>query len=407
MAMIGRNVVATLDAVVVGAGLFGSAAAKYISSSGLKVAVIGACETSKAGKATVFSSHYDEGRVQHQVDVDPTWTALNMHSVAQYDNLEKGSGVKFHTKSGCLYVSLYESDLYLDKLHENAAAIGMPAQVANVERLRTDYDFFKFPDNARGYLEEEMAGHINPRKLIEAQLRTMEKSGGVRVSDTVVGLLRHDSGMWHVHTESNRVFATKNVLLAPGAFANFNNLLPGELDLTLKGETVLLVGVSPAEAQRLRRMPSLLYEFETSEVEGVYMTPPIQYPALGGKWFLKMGCNLASDGFFSSLPEVQNWFTGGNSDANMEILAHTLHSFMPNLKTQQYITKRCILTRTPNRRQYIGKVDDHRGLFVATGGNGYSAMCSDAIGRIAAYALLNDGQVPAPFSADHFKPLWK
>ena len=48
------------DCIVIGKGLIGSAAAKYLSQSQKKVAVLGPDETRDINDAIVFSSHYDE-----------------------------------------------------------------------------------------------------------------------------------------------------------------------------------------------------------------------------------------------------------------------------------------------------------------------------------------------------------
>jgi len=55
-------------------------------------------------------------------------------------------------------------------------------------------------------------------------------------------------------------------------------------------------------------------------------------------------------------------------------------------------------------KPYIGWLDD-QGLFVACGGNGYSAMCSDALGSIASH-LLTKGVFPKEYSAATFKPVF-
>ncbi|MEO7961277.1 MAG: hypothetical protein ABIR19_07015 [Ginsengibacter sp.] len=43
-------------------------------------------------------------------------------------------------------------------------------------------------------------------------------------------------------------------------------------------------------------------------------------------------------------------------------------------------------------------------MYVAAGGNGYSAMCSDALGSIAAHAVIN-GSFPDGFNESDFKPI--
>ena len=73
------------DCIVIGKGLIGSAAARYLSQSQKSVAIIGPDEHPDVNEAIVFSSHYDQGRVQRIIGTDPEWTLLNLQSSAQYE----------------------------------------------------------------------------------------------------------------------------------------------------------------------------------------------------------------------------------------------------------------------------------------------------------------------------------
>lgn len=189
--------------------------------------------------------------------------------------------------------------------------------------------------------------------------------------------------------------------------------------------------------------------------------------------------------YFQSLEEIQEWFENGSSDTNIPILSKTLFDLIPSIKCIDFQTKRCVLTRTPTGRQYIGRItpanhdiidgkssrkrtisstrninqyscngdegsnkkktnimrfietssssssnssisnkarvlsaDHHHdirchdnlapgaGLYIATGGNGYSAMCSDEVGRIAAYVVEHGGNFPEPYDFRQFLPKW-
>ena len=114
---------------------------------------------------------------------------------------------------------------------------------------------------------------------------------------------------------------------------------------------------------------------------------------------------FASDIRFHSLEAIQEWFRTGNSEANIGVLKKFLHQIMPNLKVLGYNTKRCIVSRTIHRKAYIGSVDGNN-LFVACGGNGYSAMCSDALGRLAT-SVVTTGTVPPPFELHSFEPIFE
>lgn len=388
------------DTIVVGKGLMGAAAAKYLSVAGQNIAVIGADEPEDVNKATVYSSHYDQGRLQRIVGHDEVWTRLNIDSANAYNQLQSQTGITFHYDVGCLYASLHEDDAYLKNLPQQANTFGFKyCLYNNGEEIKNAFPDFEFPFLARANFEASPSGHINPRKLIEAQLAVCKQHNATVIADTVISVEKNNASI-NVVTESGKNYTAKKVLLCPGAFANFLQLLKRRLALRLKGETVLLVRVSEAEAQRLSSLPSLLYEIETKDLEEIYLIRPIQYP--DGSWYLKMGCNLSADIFFTSLEQIQNWFRCGDSDSNFAVMKNALQTIMPGLQVQEYFTKRCIITYTQHKKQYIGAIDD--GMYVATGGNGFSAMCSDAVGKIASHVILHDS-FPEPYNAVDFIPV--
>jgi len=390
------------DTIITGKGLMGSAAAKYLCSEGQNIAVIGADEPVDVNKATVYSSHYDQGRLQRIVGRDEAWTRLNIESAKAYPQLQNETGIEFHYEPGCLYVSLHENDMYLKNLPSQAATFQFPYSLYNSsEALHHAFPDFIFPTRAKGNFEAPPSGHINPLKLIEAQLSVCKKHHATIISDTIVAV-KKEKDLVQVQTQSGGIFYAKKVLLAPGAFINFLELMPRKLSLRLKSETVLLAKVSKAEAERLSALPSLLYEIETKEFEEIYLIRPILYP--DGNWYLKMGCNLSTDIFFTSLEAVQQWFRYGDSEANLPVLKNALLTVMPGLQAREFFTKRCIITYTHHRKQYIGKIDD--GIYVATGGNGFSAICSDALGKIEDHVVLHDS-FPEPYNEKDFAPVFE
>lgn len=390
------------DVIVVGKGLMGAAAAKYLAMQGADIAVIGADEPVDVNKATVFSSHYDQGRLQRIVGRDEVWTRLNIESTKAYPSLQERTGIQFHYGVGCLYASVYEHDDYLQRLPIHAEKFGFPFRLYDGnEALKKDFPDFTFPNHVKANYEAAPSGHINPRLLIKAQLAVCQQHNATVISDTVLNTQK-ENGYIEVLTESGDSYYAKKVLLAPGAFANSLDILKRKLALRLKSETIVLAKVSEAEAAHLVSLPSLLYEIETKDFEEIYLIRPIQYP--DGKWYLKMGCNLSTDIFFNTLEPIQQWFRHGNSNDNLPVLKDALFSALPGLKVQAYFTKRCIITYTEHKHQYIGAVED--GIYITTGGNGYSAMCSDAVGKLSAHVVLHDN-FPAPYLEKDFIPVWQ
>ncbi len=389
------------DAVVVGKGLIGSAVAKYLSRALNRVAIVGPDEPDDLDHGTIFSSHYDSGRVQRQVGRNETMTRLNIQSAQQYPGMIEETGIAFHGGVGCLYVNPGGMNAYLASAAGRAERYGVDVTTfADSDALAHAFPELRFPDTSLGMFEPSPSGYINPRSLIQAQLRIASSNGGTIIREHV---MRVDSkGAWvEVTTHEGATLRAKSALVATGAFTNATQILRANPALVLKSETVLLARVNGNEAKRLATLPSLLYDIDVEELEGIYATPPLAYP--DGNSYLKMGCNLPEDIYFrNDLGAIQQWFRSGESDTHIGKMSAALMGIMPNLEAKDFTSKRCILTRTESHgNPYVGQVDDR--LYLAIG-NGWSAMSSDAIGRVAAHVML-EGGFPEGFSAETFEPV--
>ncbi len=394
--------VVQFDTVIIGGGLIGSAAAQHLGRAGELVALVGPDEPADAGSAVVFASHYDSGRVQRRVGHNDAMTRLNLLALEHYDWLQQESGIPFHGGAGCLYVDPVGRNPYLDEAPGRAARFGVDVEVYQEARaLATAFPEMRFPAASRGLYEATPSGHIDPRRLVKAQLRIVERGGGLVVRDVVERLVHRAAGI-EVHTREGKAFHGRKVLLSMGAFSRTSGLTRRRLALTIKSETVLLARVSREEARRLESMPSLLYDIDVPALEGIYAVAPVRYP--DGHFYLKMGCNLPEDRYFEhELSHIQEWFRSGDSDAHLEKMREALATIMPHARFDGFLTKRCILTRTASHgNPYIGQVD--KDLYVAIG-NGWSAMCSDGIGRVAAH-LMREGAFPDGFRAVDFEPVF-
>lgn len=390
------------DCIVIGKGLIGSAAARYLSQFQKRIAIIGPDEHPDVNEAIVFSSHYDQGRVQRIIGVDNVWTLLNLQSSAQYRFLEKETGITFHSGVGCLYVNPVGVDRYLEQVERQAKVYKLKYDFfENDEAIHKAFRDFNFPSSSKGIFEKAPSGFINPRLLIKAQLNLFEKNNGTVIED-IANEIDCQKGYLQIKTLFGNIYKAKKVVLCPGAFINFFNLSKNKLALSLKGETTLWANLTLQEAERLAKLPSLLYEIDSPAYKNIYLIQPVQYP--DGKYYLKMGCNLPGDIYFDDIESIRDWFRNGPSDNNLEVLKEVLLRIMPDLQVKEYFTKRCIVSFTKHRKPYIGELDN-RGLFVACGGNGYSAMCSDALGKIAA-KLLTEGVFPKEYPAALFQPVF-
>ncbi|MDX1524464.1 MAG: FAD-dependent oxidoreductase, partial [Anaerolineae bacterium] len=149
-----------VEVIVVGAGLIGAAAARYLSQAGASVAVIGPAEPADyQSHKGVFSSHYDSGRLTHRLSKDLTWGHLAHQAQQQYRLIETQSGLRFYEPCGGLTVALNLTRL--GQAHDWPAiveAFGVPVtHYPDAQAITARHPMFAFPATMQGYFEPNPA----------------------------------------------------------------------------------------------------------------------------------------------------------------------------------------------------------------------------------------------------------
>ena len=384
--------------VVVGNGLMGSAAGRYLSQWSNSVAIVGPGEpANQHTHSDVFSSHYDQGRLTHEVSRDPIWTVIAQQAVAAYPSLEEQSGIRFHGPVGRVLANRHtaaeQAELLAWMAHVQETLGVQHRYYAPGDRAwQARFPFLAFPADYALYYEPAPAGYVNPRSMLAAQ-NAVARQHGAQVIDELVTEVDSGAEGVYIQTVEGRQLRAQKVLVACGAFTNFHHLLPQPLPLILKTEAMIWATVSVETAARLHAMPGVGYNIDDPDIDDIYMAPPLLYP--DGTHKIKLGCNTKGELWPRTLAEVQAWFQSGASDADMPAMAAALQTVLPDVEFQQITSHRCIVTYTPSGYPTIDRApgDGHGRLFVATGGNGSGAGGSDALGKTAA-GFMFDGRWP-------------
>lgn len=384
------------DVAVIGAGLIGTAAAKYLSSNNCNTVLIGPSSVTTASQG-VFSSHEDHSRVARHVGKDDVWTHLNIASLQSIQSLQVDNSEQIFFPTGCLYVNPYGMDSHLNQLEKKNKNFGLTG-IMSLESYNERFGHFNFRSGSRGFYESLSGGYINPLVLLKRQIELYQKWGGVYVDDVVLNF-QEASGSFRLKCSSGGEILAEKLLFAMGAYANSLSCVPNFLKTTIKSETVMLASLPKTDRLKWIGMPSLLYELDEDYAEGVYLIPPHQLP--DGNYYIKIGCNMPEDIFFTDYIQVRNWFEQGATEQQHQTLKKILNDILPSCRPVESFTKRCIITRTAHGNPYIDHWNDEK-IALACGGNGYGAMCSDELGRLAA-CLIMDGDLPKPYKREYFK----
>ncbi len=388
--------------IVVGRGMMGAAAARYLALQGEGVAVIGPDEpTDWSNHHGVFASHYDEARITRTIDSDPIWARLANRSIARYGEIAAESGIDFYSEVGCLIVGPKRGgqDPYVGQVEAAARELGVAVELLSDAALKSRFRYFDFGSDCEGVYEEKNAGYVNPRRLVEAQSLLAEKAGARVIRRTAVSV-REEGGLAIVTTDDGAVYTAERVLVAAGGFSINENLVPRPLDLKVYGRTVAFFEISDEDLAAYSGMPSLIHQPD-DPTDHIYLLPPVRYP--DGKTYLKIGGD-PDDLQLETEPEIRAWFRRGGRLTTRDHLRRIISDLVPTLADAPLSMAACVTSFTPENYPAIGFASDH--IAVLTGGCGAAAKSSDEIGRLGA-EFIQHGRIIDEAYGDVFRPVFR
>ncbi|KKX29271.1 FAD-dependent oxidoreductase [Rhizobium sp. LC145] len=388
--------------IIIGRGMMGAAAARHLSQWTDGAALIGPPEPEdRLGHDGVFASHYDEARITRTFDGDLAWGTFAARSLDRYAAIEEESGIRFYTEAGCLFAGpepKRPTD-YLRRALDVSDTLGLEVEEIAPSDLQSRFPQFSFAPHLAGFYEHRRAGHINPRALIKAQAKLAAGNGATLIDATVTSV--RDAGS-HVEVIcGDEIHTAEKVLVAAGAFTNFNGLLPRPVDMRVAPRTVVFYELGDREAAIFGSMPSTIVFGETDE-DHVYILPPVGYP--DGRTYLKLGGDTESRSF-ERLEDIVSWFHSEGDSVEREKLAAIAEKLMPALAGRPVTSAPCVASFTPSSHPYIGYTQSRR-IAVLTGGNFVAAKSSDELGRLGA-VLLRDGEIPESDFGSRLAPAFR
>ncbi len=373
------------DYIIIGKGMIGAAAARYVSQAHDSVALIGPDEPKYwSTHQGVFGSHYDQGRITRELDTDLVWGTLAKRSIEAYAGLEQASGITFHYPVGVVRVGTSMDDGETTKVDVVGQTLGSQYETFSAQALQTEYPHLSFPAEYTCLLERGQAGYVNPRSLVAAQINVAVKQGTKIFTDTVTKLATKKHQV-EITTAQGQTLYGQRVLIAAGAYSDF--LLENPPKLEKRPRTILMAEVSGTELERLQNLPAIIYYegITHPDLGGIYALPPIQYP--DGRTYIKIGGRMLDLKPTETEMELREWFQTGGRSQEASALKDILHDIIIDLKSDSFQKKACVTIFTNHGYPYIDTLDEGR-LFIATGGCGAAAKSSNEIGRLGANLMM-------------------
>ncbi|MEM7800921.1 MAG: FAD-binding oxidoreductase [Chloroflexota bacterium] len=367
------------DYLVIGKGLFGSAAAYHLSKLDAEVLLVGSDEPANWSTHTgVFASHYDEGRIVSQSAPDEDLAFLDRASIAAYDGITRESGISFFVSTGRLTAQPEDQPVVYPYLAPNDTACHRFAR----KELEDQYPF-RIPFDYSVVYEDPPSGHLNPRAMVRAQIVAAQKRGIEVISGLVTEILNRNSYI-ETRLKSGETIHSQKVLIATGAFANCFGLLGEKLAIRAENLTTILCEVSEETAVALRSLPPLNYRQFNHPLIHTSVLPPVPYP--DGRYFIKLSLTTIADRLLPNFEAMSTWFCRSQAFPYLAETKALMLKMLPSIEILSWHIKPCIAAYTPSQKPMIDVLVDGR-IYVAVGGNAGSAHPSHAIGKLAADLL--------------------
>ena len=356
------------DVAVIGRGMIGSAAARHLSTTDARVALIGPGEPETLDGDGPWASHWDQGRVTRITAFSEPWGEWARASIDRYADIEASSGIAFHDPVGLVVLAD-------DAAATMAAAerLGADVEAMTSDALRARAGIHSAVPTHSIVWEGPPAGLINPRALVRAQTICATQAGVTVIDDAVERIEQGERG--RIHLRSGDVVEAAQVILATGPHGA--DMVQGiDAPLERRMRTIALAELGPGP-----ELPTLIIDNPPHPLlDEAYWVPPVEFP--DGRMLLKIGGDslppqLADDG-----DDITRWFHAGGSEAEATALFELLETLLPDREITRVRHRPCVVSYTPSGVPHLERVSDS--ITVAFGGCGAAAKSSDEIGRIAA-----------------------
>ncbi|HZM73058.1 MAG TPA: N-methyl-L-tryptophan oxidase [Candidatus Polarisedimenticolia bacterium] len=363
----------TWDAIVVGLGGFGSAAAYWLARRvgsrvlGLERFELGHDRGASADHSRIIRLSYHR----------PDYIRLAQRAYATWADLAADTGSRVVTTTGGL-------DLFPPgaAIPEPDYTMSMLAEGVPFERLDAADAMRRFPawqlDDGTSVLYQADAGIADPFRANEAHRRRARELGATLLDRTRVTGLREAGGEVDVITEDGTTHRAGHVVIAADAWTNqllasFDRRLP----LTITREQVTYFEAAQPDAFTPDRFPIW-----------IWMDDPCFYgfPAYG-----EPGPKAAQDvGGAETTGDSRGFET--NEPALARLTAF-LDRHLPGMAARELLTKTCLYTLTPDRDFVVDRLPEAPNVTVLLGA-AHGFKYASVLGRIAA-ELAIDGTTPS------------
>jgi len=389
----------TYDAIVIGLGGMGSAAAYRLAERGLRVLGL-----DRHRAVHDQGSSHGSSRITRQAYFeDPAYVPLLLRAAEMWPQIEADSGRTIVLWTGGLMVGRPESRTVAGSIR-SAEEWKLPHEVLDAAEIRRRFPTMT-PEPDEIALFERGAGLVIPEESVAAHLALAARAGAeLHHEEPVTGWRAIPGGGVEVTTPAGRYTAAQ-LAVCPGPWAPE---LLADLNIPFGIERQVQYWWSPAgDPARFRAERHPIYIWEAADGRQFYGFPSFDDPV-----------GRTTDGVKAGADWIKvAMFRGGQATtpATIDRTVHTeeiaaMREFvrprMPDLPETLRNAKTCMYTSTPDEHFVIARHPGHEQVVVACGFSGHGFKFVPVVGEIVA-DLVTEGKTRHPiglFQPARFDP---
>ena len=336
----------TYDAVVVGLGGIGSAAAYRLAATGARVLGLEQFELGHDRGAS-----QDVSRITRLSYHRREYVELAIDAQAAWREVEAAAGEQILTMTGGLDLAPPGAAESIDDYAEAMTAVGVGFEWLDDVGVARRWPQWRLDAGTRAIFQAD-AGIVDPERGNAAHQSLARESGAELIERAFVESIQDHGGELRVVTGDGRSFVAGSVVIATDAWTNdLLGPLGQPLPLQVTREQVTWFEANDSAAFEIGRFPIWIWLDQPS----FYGFPTYRGP----------GPKVAEDiGGRETTATTRSFLTDPDCLGRVE---RFLAARMPGAIGPAIATKTCLYTLTPDRDFVLDRVPDHRGFIVALG----------------------------------------
>jgi sarcosine oxidase len=353
----------TYDAIIVGLGAMGSAAAYQLARRGQRVLGLDAFPRGH----TLGSSHGETRIIRMAYFEHPNYVPLLRRAYALWAQTETAANTQLLHVTGGVFIGPPDGDLVAGSLR-SAQTYLLPHALLDADEIRRRFPMLRPREDEVG-LFEERAGVLLPERCIEAHLDLAQAAGAELRHADPVRTWAARAGEVEVETETGR-FAGGRLIVTAGAWTQ---KLLSELGLPLRPERIPIFWFEAAHNPcqfDLGRMP--IWIWHDRDAGDFFATPHVVWPGV------KIGKHHS--GQYVDPDTVDREVSAADEDP----LRRFLERCVPDLAGNVALARVCMYTNTPDEHFLIDTHPEHPNVVYACGFSGHGFKFASVVGEILA-----------------------